>query len=308
MAQSRLNRVDHPTKTIMDNSNNDAEAYKKAYLRQRKARERAEELLEFRARELYDSNQSLIDANRQLAEQQAQLVAQEKLAAKSEFLSMMSHEIKTPLDAIISMAFILKEMEMEADAVEALEILSRSSEHLRTLIMNLLDFSKFEAKGDELNARDCSLFKLLGDVREICKTNLKEGVAYEHDIADDVPDRIKLDDIKLKQVLINLVGNAVKFTSSGYVKKETSVESKDGKHYLIFRIYDTGIGIPGEKLAALFDPFSQVDEGNTRNFGGTGLGLHIALNYARLMGGDITVTSELGTGTEFRFHCEYVPT
>ncbi|MFZ8976421.1 MAG: sensor histidine kinase [Pseudohongiellaceae bacterium] len=292
----------------MDNSNTNADAYKKAYLRQRQARERAEELLEFRSRELYDSNQSLIDANRQLAEQQAQLVAQEKLAAKSEFLSMMSHEIKTPLNAIISMAFILKEMEMEADAVEALEILSRSSEHLRTLIMNLLDFSKFEAKGEELNERDCSLFKLLGDVREMCKTNLKEGVAYEHDIADDVPDRIKLDDIKLKQVLINLVGNAVKFTSSGYVKKQTSVESKDGKHYLIFRIYDTGIGIPEEKLAALFDPFSQVDEGNTRNFGGTGLGLHIALNYARLMGGDITVTSELGTGTEFRFHCGYVPT
>jgi signal transduction histidine kinase len=292
----------------MDNSNTNADAYKKAYLRQRQARERAEELLEFRSRELYDSNQSLIDANRQLAEQQAQLLAQEKLAAKSEFLSMMSHEIKTPLNAIISMAFILKEMEMEADAVEALEILSRSSEHLRTLIMNLLDFSKFEAKGEELNERDCSLFKLLGDVREMCKTNLKEGVAYEHDIADDVPDRIKLDDIKLKQVLINLVGNAVKFTSSGYVKKQTSVESKDGKHYLIFRIYDTGIGIPEEKLAALFDPFSQVDEGNTRNFGGTGLGLHIALNYARLMGGDITVTSELGTGTEFRFHCGYVPT
>ena len=292
----------------MDNSNTNADAYKKAYLRQRQARERAEELLEFRSRELYDSNQSLIDANRQLAEQQAQLVAQEKLAAKSEFLSMMSHEIKTPLNAIISMAFILKEMEMEADAVEALEILSRSSEHLRTLIMNLLDFSKFEAKGEELNERDCSLFKLLGDVREMCKTNLKEGVAYEHDIADDVPDRIKLDDIKLKQVLINLVGNAVKFTSSGYVKKQTSVESKDGKHYLFFRIYDTGIGIPEEKLAALFDPFSQVDEGNKRNFGGTGLGLHIALNYARLMGGDITVTSELGTGTEFRFHCGFVPT
>jgi signal transduction histidine kinase len=206
------------------------------------------------------------------------------------------------------MAFILKEMEMEADAVEALEILSRSSKHLRTLIMNLLDFSKFEAKGEELNERDCSLFKLLGDVRDMCKTNLKEGVAYELDIADDVPDRIKLDDIKLKQVLINLVGNAVKFTSSGYVKKQTSVESKDGKHYLIFRIYDTGIGIPEEKLAALFDPFSQVDEGNKRNFGGTGLGLHIALNYARLMGGDITVTSELGTGTEFRFHCGFVPT
>jgi signal transduction histidine kinase len=298
----------HPTETAMDNSNTNADAYKKAYLRQRQARERAEELLEFRSRELYDSNQSLIDANRQLAEQQAQLVAQEKLAAKSEFLSMMSHEIKTPLNAIISMAFILKEMEMEADAVEALEILSRSSKHLRTLIMNLLDFSKFEAKGEELNERDCSLFKLLGDVREMCKTNLKEGVAYEHDIADDVPDRIKLDDIKLKQVLINLVGNAVKFTSSGYVKKQTSVESKDGKHYLIFRIYDTGIGIPEETLAALFDPFSQVDEGNKRNFGGTGLGLHIALNYARLMGGDITVTSELGTGTEFRFHCGYVPT
>lgn len=292
----------------MDNSNTNADAYKKAYLRQRQARERAEELLEFRSRELYDSNQSLIDANRQLAEQQAQLVAQEKLAAKSEFLSMMSHEIKTPLNAIISMAFVLKEMEMEADAVEALEILSRSSEHLRTLIMSLLDFSKFEAKGEELNERDCSLFKLLGDVREMCKTNLKEGVAYEHDVADDVPDRIKLDDIKLKQVLINLVGNAVKFTSSGYVKIQTSVESKDGKHYLIFRIYDTGIGIPEEKLATLFDPFSQVDEGNTRNFGGTGLGLHIALNYARLMGGDITVTSELGTGTEFRFHCGYVPT
>jgi signal transduction histidine kinase len=298
----------HPTETAMDNSNTNADAYKKAYLRQRQARERAEELLEFRSRELYDSNQSLIDANRQLAEQQAQLVAQEKLAAKSEFLSMMSHEIKTPLNAIISMAFVLKEMEMEADAVEALEILSRSSEHLRTLIMNLLDFSKFEAKGEELNERDCSLFKLLGDVREMCKTNLKEGVAYEHDIADDVPDRIKLDDIKLKQVLINLVGNAVKFTSSGYVKKQTSVESKDGKHYLFFRIYDTGIGIPEEKLAALFDPFSQVDEGNKRNFGGAGLGLHIALNYARLMGGDITVTSELGTGTEFRFHCGFVPT
>ena len=177
----------------MGNSNTNADAYKKAYLRQRQARERAEELLEFRSRELYDSNQSLIDANRQLAEQQAQLVAQEKLAAKSEFLSMMSHEIKTPLNAIISMAFILKEMEMEADAVEALEILSRSSEHLRTLIMNLLDFSKFEAKGEELNERDCSLFKLLGDVREMCKTNLNEGVAYEHKIADDVPDRIKLD-------------------------------------------------------------------------------------------------------------------
>jgi signal transduction histidine kinase len=124
------------------------------------------------------------------------------------------------------MAFILKEMEMEADAVEALEILSRSSEHLRTLIMNLLDFSKFEAKGEELNERDCSLFKLLGDVREMCKTNLKEGVAYEHDIADDVPDRIKLDDIKLKQVLINLVGNAVKFTSSGYVKNKQALNQK----------------------------------------------------------------------------------
>ena len=165
--------------------------YKKAYLRQRKARERAENLLENRSRELYEINQSLKSAHETLNRQKDQFL-QEKLAAKSEFLALMSHEIKTPLNSIIAMSYMLDEMELDADATKATDIIIKSSEHLLSLITSLLDFAKFEASGTNLNPRDVHLFKLLDDIGEICCGDLDlEKVSYSLTVDDDVPDRIR---------------------------------------------------------------------------------------------------------------------
>lgn len=280
--------------------------YKKAYLRQRKAREKAESLLENRARELYEINQSLLDAHETLSRQKDQLVEQEKLAAKSEFLSLMSHEIKTPLNSIISMSFMLDEMELDADATKASDIIMKSSEHLLALVGSLLDYAKFEASGTKLDPRDVDLFRLLNDIGDICRGKLdQEKVNYSLTIDDDVPNKINIDDLKLTQILLNLVGNAVKFTSEGAIKLMVSLGSDDGREHLVFRVRDTGIGINAEDIGKLFEPFTQADSSKTRRFGGTGLGLSIARSYAQLMGGNILVDSKPGEGSEFNFHCAF---
>jgi len=280
--------------------------YKKAYLRQRKAREKAESLLESRARELYEINQSLQTVYETLNRQKDQLVQQEKLAAKSEFLSLMSHEIKTPLNSIIAMSYMLDEMELDADATKATDIILKSSEHLLSLIKSLLDFAKFEASRTNLNPRDVHLFKLLDDIGEICCGDLDlEKVSYSLTVDDDVPDRIRIDELKLKQILLNLLGNAVKFTSAGTIKLMVSLRTDEGREHLVFCIKDTGIGIKAEEFDKLFEPFTQADTSKTRAYGGTGLGLSIALSYSRLMGGNIAVDSTPGAGSEFNFHCAF---
>lgn len=282
------------------------ENYKEAYSRQRLAREKAEALLEMRSRELYGINRSLQTAYEKLNKQKDQLIEQEKLAAKSEFLSLMSHEIKTPLNSIISMSFILDEMELDEDATKATSILMRSSEHLLSLINSLLDYAKFEASGTKLITRSANLFKLLTDVQEICFGKLDQNqVEYSFIIDDNVPETILIDDIKLKQVLLNLISNAIKFTDTGTVILKVDLKMSENKEFLVFNVDDTGVGIKAEDIEKLFEPFTQLDNGKTRSYGGTGLGLNIALTYAKLMGGGISVTSVPGKGSEFVFDCAF---
>lgn len=280
--------------------------YKNAYLRQRKAREKAENLLEIRARELYEINQSLQDAYETLNSQKDQLVKQEKLAAKSEFLSLISHEIKTPLNSIIAMSYMLDEMDLDADASKATDIIIKSSKHLLTLIRSLLDFAKFEASETKLHPRQVDLLSLLTDIGEICCGELdQEKVDYSLTVDHDVPNSISIDELKLTQILLNLLGNAVKFTSAGTIKLMVSLESDDVREHLVFRISDSGIGISVEEIDKIFEPFTQADSSKTRVYGGTGLGLSIAYSYAKLMGGNILVDSKPGEGSEFIFHCAF---
>jgi PAS domain S-box-containing protein len=223
-------------------------------------------------------------------------------SAKSEFLARMSHEIRTPLNAILGFADILRRgfVQHEQERVEYLATIHASGQHLLALINDILDLSKVEAGRLELECIKCSPHQLIRQViNELSVRSREKGIGLEYLAPDGLPQTIMTDPVRFRQLLINLVGNAIKFTEKGGVKVVARREMVHGKAKLAIDVVDSGIGMSKESLGKIFQPFVQADTSTTRRFGGTGLGLSICRRLAEALGGEITVKSELGKGSVF---------
>ncbi|MGD9127899.1 MAG: ABC transporter substrate binding protein, partial [Planctomycetia bacterium] len=252
---------------------------------------------------LHEYTNNLESANRQLEE--CSLAAQQASRAKSEFLANMSHEIRTPMTAIIGFTELLR---TEGDItkapparIEAIDTVNRNANYLLFLLNDILDLSKIEAGHLQIETDNCELPGLINDVTKLMETRaIAKGLILDVDTAEDVPEAIYTDSYRLRQILLNLLGNAVKFTNQGMVRLVVSRKrQKAGEDRVFFEVIDTGIGISQDKMEQIFDPFTQADSSTSRQFGGTGLGLCISRKLARMLGGELYVESELDVGSIF---------
>jgi PAS domain S-box-containing protein len=235
------------------------------------------------------------------AREQAQRAEQASLA-KSEFLAMMSHEIRTPMNVIVGLADLIQEAAMPQDQREYVGMLRRASATLLTVINDILDLASVESRHLRIRQIPFDLEAVLKSVVSVMESRARaRGLELACDLAGDVPRRLMGDPDRLHQILLNLTGNAIKFTERGSVQLRVTGAATDGSAELTFAVKDTGIGIPLEKQSLIFEPFTQADSSTTRQYGGTGLGLTISRQLVELMKGRIWVESEPGHGSTFSF-------
>ena len=249
--------------------------------------------------ELRNTAAALEAANQALEE--FNQVAETANRAKSEFLANMSHEIRTPMTAILGYSdVLLGELEQE-NSQSAVYTIKRNGEHLLGLINDILDLSKIEAGKLEVERISCSPVKIVADVTSLMRVRAQsKNLPLDIEYAGSIPESIHCDPVRLRQILINLIGNAIKFTETGGVCVLTRlVQCSDRPSWLQFDVIDTGIGMTQEQVVRLFKPFMQADSSTSRRFGGTGLGLSISKRLAKLLGGDILVSSTPGKGSTF---------
>ena len=242
----------------------------------------------------------LVEAEEKL--RRAKAAAEAANVAKSQFLANMSHELRTPMNAILGMIDVALPKAIDPTVQDCLQTAKESADLLLTLLNDLLDSAKIESGKLELESAPFSLRRMLDQITRVLSVRASEnGLRFYCRMPEETPDVVVGDRMRLQQVLLNLAGNAIKFTERGEVEISVRALSQDGEACLEFAVRDTGIGIPPSVLERLFQPFSQADASMARRFGGTGLGLSICKSLVEMMGGRIWVESEVGKGSTFYF-------
>ncbi len=298
-ALGTLCAIDSTPRLLSDNQIQALTALSRQVIKLLELRRNAVELrLAWMERDAHACRLEVMQESLERAKQEAQAANR----AKSEFLANMSHDIRTPISGIIGMTELALESPLSAEQRDYLENVKLSADSLLVLINDILDLSKVEAGKLELDAADVDLRAFLGDLAKIMTFAAhRKGLRLGCDIAAGVPDSVLVDGPRLRQILINLIGNAIKFTPSGEVSVAVSGAASGGSAELTFSVRDTGPGIPLEKQQLVFEAFAQADSSVFRKSGGTGLGLAISKRLVEAMGGTIRLESEVGRGSTFSF-------
>jgi PAS domain S-box-containing protein len=255
-------------------------------------------LRKFAEKKLEENFTNLIKVNNELAE--AKKIAEDSVKIKQDFMANMSHEIRTPMNAIIGFTQLLLKTNLNEEQQKYLRSIKISGENLIVIINDILDFSKIEAGKLNIESVDFNLAQLFSDIKVIEENAvLAKGLSLHFDLDKTVPNWINADPVRINQILLNLLTNAVKFTHQGGITVKVSSEQKNKQAYLKILCKDTGIGISKEKQQFIFESFTQENGDTTRKYGGTGLGLTIVKKLLELMGGEISLHSEVGKGSEF---------